>query len=376
MYKKEKGEIELNSTFNEKAKQIKEPTVTGSYVQDDCVFLLKDISEHVSEEDNELREEKMKRGYHYSEMLPKESYPTEEYLEFFQDSLKKLGAETAQYVADVSEMIVKERGRDVILVSLARAGTPVGVLIKRYVEFRFNLTIPHYSISIIRGKGLDENALLYIINKHKTQNILFVDGWTGKGAIGKVLKHSVSKLNEKFGTTIQSELAVLADPANSAEIYGTREDFLLPNSCLNSIVSGLVSRTVHRDDLVGEHDFHGAKYYTEWENDDLSRYFVDEISKHFSSTRMRSSKKEPVTFQGWDEILRIQQEFGITDINKIKPSIGETTRVLLRRVPWKILIKNSEQPSVQHLLMLAKQKNVEIIEYPNMSYSCIGLIKE
>ena len=42
---------------------------------------------------------------------------------------------------------------------------------------------------------------------------------------------------------------------------------------------------------------------------------------------------------GIDEVKKITQEFGISDINLVKPGIGETTRVLLRRVPWKVLIR-------------------------------------
>ena len=48
-------------------------------------------------------------------------------------------------------------------------------------------------------------------------------------------------------------LAVLADPGVCAPILGTRDDFLIPSACLNSTVSGLVSRTVLRDDLIGPH---------------------------------------------------------------------------------------------------------------------------
>lgn len=42
--------------------------------------------------------------------------------------------------------------------------------------------------------------------------------------------------------------------------------------------------------------------------------------------------------QGIDEVINIGKNFGIDDINLIKPGIGETTRVLLRRIPWKVLI--------------------------------------
>ena len=60
-----------------------------------------------------------------------------------------------------------------------------------------------------------------------------------------------------------SSLAVLADPCGYSNVYGIRDDFLIPSACLNSTVSGLVSRTVLRDDLIGKDDFHGAKFYKE-----------------------------------------------------------------------------------------------------------------
>ena len=47
------------------------------------------------------------------------------------------------------------------------------------------------------------------------------------------------------------EIAVLADPGGCVRTYGTRDDFLIPSACLNSTVSGLVSRTVLRADLIG-----------------------------------------------------------------------------------------------------------------------------
>ena len=366
----------MNQAFYDKVRQLTPPTMKGRYTDDDCMFVLNDIGTAIKEEDNALREGKMSSGVHYSEMLPIEEPPSADYLQLYHQTLKDSAFQMAQYVADVAEMILESRGEQAIIVSLARAGTPVGVLIKRYVKFQYGIDLPHYSISIIRGKGIDENALLYIMNKHDTQNLVFVDGWTGKGAIGKVLAGSIEAFNQKYDVKLSNELAVLADPAHSAEIYGTREDFFLPSACLNSIVSGLVSRTVHRDDLVGEHGYHGAKYYEEWEEKDLSIGFVDEVSSFFPHVQCRQVKKEAVTMQGWQEIEQIQKEFGIVNINKIKPSIGETTRVLLRRVPWKILIKELDNPSLKHIQILAKEKGVAIEHYPDMSYACIGLIKE
>ena len=75
-------------------------------------------------------------------------------------------------------------------------------------------------------------------------------------------------------------------------------------------------------------------------------------------------------------IKEIAKEFGISDINLIKPSIGEATRVLLRRVPWKVLVKSlDDNEHLGHLYQLAKEKGVEVVEYPLKNYRACGLIQ-
>lgn len=354
----------------------------GSYKDDDVIFLLKDISNLIVEQGNEERELAIQTGLHYSEMLPIEYKPTEEYMNLFYQSLDKFKREIAISVGVVSEIIVKNRGENIVLASLARAGTPIGVLIKRYLKFKYNINIPHYSISIIRGKGFDENAIRYITFNHKDSEIQFVDGWTGKGAINHVLDKACKELNEKMNINLNSDLAVIADPGHLVKTFGTREDFLIPSACLNSTVSGLVSRTVLREDLIDETDFHGAKFYKELMNEDVSNLYVDTISEEFSEVtkeietqvkKLLNSKME-VTSLGIKDVSKIRNEFNIDDINFIKPGIGETTRVLLRRVPWKILIKKNAK-NVEHILQLAKEKNVKVIEYDLKSYQCCGIIK-
>lgn len=368
-------EIKANR-FAEKVRGLKAPQMPTSYLENEVVFLMKNVSDDVSELNTEEKEANISKGVHYSEMLPKEYYPSNDYLQLFYKSLSTSSRQIAKYVADVAELIIKEKGNDVILVSLARAGTPIGVLIKRYLEFAYRIDAPHYSISIIRGKGFDENAVAHIINKHNSTNLQFIDGWTGKGAINNVLKQSTAEFQEKYGFELDSELAVLADPSQATSMYGTRKDFLIPSACLNSTVSGLVSRTFHREDLIGEHDFHGAKYYAEWEKTDLSAFFVLEVSKQFRHIMPTSLEKGEVLNTGMKEVLEIKERFGIQDINKIKPGVGETTRVLLRRVPWKILVDDLNNPNLEHILLLAKDRNVPVEVYKDMNYSCIGLIKE
>jgi len=362
---------------------IAHPQPIGSYSPEDVVFLLKDIGGLVPEIDNELREVAVQSGTHYSEMLPVEYQPRPDYIALFHQMLTVNGPKIALATAIVAEQILTLKGPSVILVSLARAGTPIGILIKRYVKSKYNIILPHYSISIIRGKGMDDNAVLYILQQHPGCTLQFVDGWTGKGAITNELTQACQLFNEKYNERVASDLAVLADPGYCTRLYGTREDFCIPSACLNSTVSGLISRTVHRLDLIGEFDFHGAKFYTQWREQDVSNVFIENIMCHFpevytqavvDAEELLRSNVLP-TWAGIQRVKEIQALFEIPDINMIKPGVGETTRVLLRRIPWKILVDSKRNPNLHHILLLAKDRGVPVEEFPEMSYSCCGLIK-
>jgi hypothetical protein len=365
-------------------KRIAPPVPIGSYPPSDVTFLLKDLSGISLERATGEREEAIQSGVHYSEMLPVESQPTSGYLNVFHETLRESSRKVALAVAVVSEIIWSKRGPNTVLVSLARAGTPVGVLIKRYIAYRYQIDLPHYSISIIRGKGIDENALLYMLQKHGLDaDLQFIDGWTGKGAIRQVLIDACKSFYTKYGIRLNDDLAVLADPGHCSATFGTREDFLIPSACLNSTVSGLVSRTVLRDDLIGPDEFHGAKFYKEWTQEDVSNEFIEAICPHFPSVTeealpiaaaLHQSPPE-ITWQGLQDIRSIQELFGIANINLIKPGVGETTRVLLRRVPWRILVDSKDNPNLRPILLLAEDRGVPVEAFPGLTYSCCGIIK-
>ncbi|NHN29461.1 cysteine protease StiP family protein [Paenibacillus agricola] len=367
------------------AKSVHAPSAVGSYSTNDVLFLLKDLSNITLERATEDREEAIQSGVHYSEMLPVEYQPTDAYIQLFHETLDESAEKVAIAAGVVAELIISKRGTDTVLASLARAGTPIGILIKRYIKEIYRLDLPHYSISIIRGKGIDENAIKYMLQNHPGHEIQFIDGWTGKGAIRKVLVEACAHMQKKYGVRLNDDLAVLADPGYCSETFGTREDFLIPSACLNSTVSGLMSRTVLRDDLIGPEDFHGAKFYKEWLSKDLSNVFIDQISDHFKQVEPAAKKNAAVLLQqseltqaswkGLQDILRIQQDYGIADVNLVKPGVGETTRVLLRRVPWKILVDRLDNPNLRHILLLAKDRNVPVEVYPDLTYSCCGIIK-
>jgi hypothetical protein len=68
--------------------------------------------------------------------------------------------------------------------------------------------------------------------------------------------------------------------------------------------------------------------------------------------------------------------FKIRDVNHVKPGVGEATRVLLRRVPDLVLLRDPALPDVAHLRHLAAEKNVPILVDGALPYLAAALIKE
>lgn len=343
----------------------------STYHPDDVTILLKDITGLVTPMGTAEREECIQSGIHYSEMLPLEYKPSPAYMAIYNQALSMYSQITADAVAVVAEKIWNDKGGKVALVSLARAGTSIGVLIKRYLRAKYHVEIDHYTISIIRGKGIDKNAMNHILEIHRPDCVQFVDGWTGKGAIQNEL---TAAMREFPG--VSPGLAVLSDPANMAEKCGTHDDFLIASSCLNSVVSGLMSRTFCRSDIIGANDYHGAAFYSELKDEDLTYQFIEAVEDCFRFDLNWNTDQRAMT-SGMNEVQRICQAFDINDINFVKPSIGEATRVLLRRLPWKILVHSlDDNEHLGHLYQLAKEKGVEVIEYPLVNYRACGLIKK
>lgn len=342
-----------------------------SYQEEDVILLLKDITGLVQPQPTEEREKLIQAGRHYCEMLPIEYVPTQTYMKAYQDALSMFSRPTAAAAGVLADKIIEKKGRNVVLVSLARAGIPIGILLKRYIRMKYDVCVEHYAISIIRGRGIDDNAMKYLLKRYAPEDLLFVDGWIGKGAILGELKKEIARY-----PGVSSEIAVLADPANVTALCGTHEDILIPSSCLNCTVSGLISRTFLRDDVIGKDDFHGAVYYGELRESDLSYDFIEHIEQEFSMDH--TEEEFHAEGDGMDEVKQIAARFDVSDINFIKPGIGETTRVLLRRVPWRVLIdrRYADDPSLAHMIRLAEEKHVPVEYYPLNHYKACGIIKK
>jgi hypothetical protein len=346
---------------------------SGSYDPADVSFLLKPVRlapTPVAEKERLIQS----GARHYSEMISAEKLPSAAYLEVFRRALARNKARFARDVAALAARLA-ERPGGVTLVSLARAGTPVGVLLARA------LGAPHYSVSIIRDRGIDEAALNHILERHPAASVVFVDGWTGKGVIARELAGAVAGFNARTGAGLDAGLWAVADLCGAAAVAATTDDYLIPSAVLGATVSGLVSRSILNTDVVGPGDFHACLYYDEFVPHDLSRAFVDAVSAEMAG----QPSPPPAGVAGRAEELRrasaaflatVRERSGVRDPNHVKPGIGEATRVLLRRVPDRVLVRDPHSPDVEHLLVLAREKSVPVETDPSLPYAAAALIKE
>ncbi len=351
-------------------------SVPSTYDQTDVEFAVADLGDVDLEAPLRERETRIQAGGHYSELLPIEYVPSPAYTELFDKIIAETAAEVAHAIAVLAERLVAETAA-LLIVSLARAGTPIGVLVTRYLR-RAGIDVPHYTVSIIRDRGIDQQAIAHIRANHPDREIRFIDGWTGKGVIAKELALACTTSGPAEG--LDPTLAVVADPGHATRLFGTRDDLLIPSACLNSTVSGLVSRTVYRPDLTS--GYHGAKFYGHLTADDRSATFVDTIEAAFPSredavfaaARLALAPAQ-VDWAGWASVERIGAEFGIDDVNRIKPGVGETLRVLLRRDPSRVLVSDVTDPALRPVLALAAEKRIPVAEYRAMTYRACGLIR-
>ncbi|MCX6470400.1 MAG: tellurite-like stress resistance cysteine protease StiP [Corynebacteriales bacterium] len=131
----------------------------GSYAADEVAWLLTDLSDRELEADITQRERAIQAGTaHYAESLPVEFQPDAAYRELFATVLADTADTLATAVAVVTELVLAERGPDVVFASLARAGTPIGILMRRWARHRHGLDLSHYAVSIVRDRGIDPVA--------------------------------------------------------------------------------------------------------------------------------------------------------------------------------------------------------------------------
>jgi len=360
----------------------------GSYLSTDVHFLLKPID--IVDTSIAEKERLVQSGRaHYSEMISAEYRPSPAYLEVFDAAMQRHKQRIGVYLLRLAKHIhdtAVARQVPITLVSLARAGTPIGVLLKRILQQYWQIEVHHYSISIIRDRGIDDNALNYILKHHASASVFFIDGWTGKGVIARELFKWVSQFNQRYHSQLNSDLYVLADVAGHAEVTATTDDFLLPSALLNATVSGLISRSILNPSYIGKNDFHGCKFYRDWLSEDRSLWLVDEIMASLPQAEsvadqlasiaacqlLGSRLQTRYTAQAY--LHDLMTEFQVAHINHIKPGIGEAIRVLLRRLPEVMLVRNMDTEDIKPFVVLAKEKQITLVTRPDLPYQAVGII--
>lgn len=343
----------------------------GSYRPEDVTFLLKPAE--IGFVDVEEKERLIQSGTrHYSEMISPEKVPGPAYMALYDEALKRNAGRLLADIHTLAEMIVEHAGSRITLVSLARAGTPIGVLLQRHLAGA-GVDSRHYSVSIIRGRGIDMVAMDKIVRERGREGIVFVDGWTGKGAITDELTRALE------GTPVEPVLAVVADPAGRATIAATTDDYVIPSGILNGIVSGLISRTVLNDDVVGPGDYHACLHQTHLAEHDRSLAFIDAIEGAEASPQGAVWSAEAAIEArrvSAGVVIDIMRQHDVTDINRVKPGIAEATRAILRRVPDAVHIRDIDDVDTLHVVHLAREAGVPVHPLPtDCPYRAVTVIR-
>ncbi len=350
---------------------------SGSYRPEDVQFLLQPVE--IDMTPVEQKEQLIQSGQrHYSEMLSQEPVPGHWHLDLFSRALEQGKERLAREVTMLARALASRfAGQPVILASLVRAGVPLGVMLQQALS-AMGHTSTHYGISIIRDRGIDSCALDWIEARHGSENLVFVDGWTGKGAITAELTRT---LQQRPGYPAQPRLVVLADPCGRAWLAASHEDWLIPFGIMGAPVSGLVSRSLWRADGL-----HGCLQCDHLARFDCSQSLADSVTACAAGLDLRDLPPSPqdtvrqrqLSQQSEQTIATLTQRYQIDSINRIKPGIAEATRAVLRRVPDHVLVRSVDDPDVALLVYLARQKALTITEAGNDlgQYRAVTIIKK
>lgn len=367
---------------------------SGSYLPSEVTLLLDIVSaDSVNDISPTQKEALIQSGQrHYSDMLTLEKPPSATHEALYNQALAAGKQRMANDVTSLAFSLHQlfhacvSASQPLILVSLVRAGLPIGVLLQKALSdasASYALASQHYGVSIIRDRGLDPVALQYILQQHPHSPIVFVDGWTGKGAIYGELQRSLAQITDKRqqaqlfhqGDRV-IPLVTLADPAGVAWLSASDDDWLMPASLLNSTVSGLISRTLYREPSDG---LHQAVYYDQLQPWDRSGEFIQTIDALRQQTPLPTplTGKLLPTFTTQSLIDDLAARFAISNRNRIKPTIAEATRAILRRDPECVLVNEMADGQDTALLRhLCEEKNIQLIEDASIApYQAVTIIK-
>ena len=337
------------------------PTVgSGSYLPDDVHILLRPVMlDPVGVQEKERFIQTHQK--HYSEMISQEHAPSAVHMALFEQAMSQNALRMAEDVQSLA-LALAERYRvgTIALVSFVRAGLPLGVLLRRAL-IGLGRDACHYGISIVRDRGIDKIALESIIARHGAENMVFVDGWTGKGAIADETRRYLAGDRRFAG---EPRLVVLADPCGHAWLAASADDWLIPSGILGATVSGLVSRSI----WPVQGGMHGGVVYSHLRELDVTRLFIERIEHARASVQVSSATPwtaghaNALRQHAKGVVDRLAARFAVSNLNRIKPGIAEATRAVLRRVPDQVLVRDRAGADVRLLMHLADTAGIDVQE--------------
>lgn len=350
----------------------------GSYRAEDVQLLLTPIE--IEHTDPATKEHLIQSGQrHYSEMISVEQAPSLLQQQVYEHALQQGLARLAREVQSLALALARYQhsiGQPLVLVSLVRAGLPIGVMLKHALQ-DLDCPVEHFGVSIIRDRGLDPLAYAWLRQRYSYAQLIVVDGWTGKGAIAQELQRSLAGDDQYDGVV---RLVTLADVAGYAWLTASAEDWLIPSGVLGSTVSGLISRTLYQP-----HQWHGCGIYTHLQSVDVSVSLIDQVN------RARRGLTEPIAAASWSADERVAQHqqaaaavawvaahYQIGLPNRIKPSLAEATRAVMRRLPERILLQQPDDPRTALLRHVAAEQGavIEVVGQQIAPYHAITLIQQ
>ena len=371
---------------------------SGSYLASDVTVLLDMVDKNaVADVPVAQKEALIQSGQrHYSDMITLEGAPSAIHEQLYQQALGQGTERTAADIANLAYTLQQTFQHTVtleqplILVSLVRAGLPVGVLLQRaLMDSNSGYALPsvHYGISIIRDRGLDPVALQMILNAYPNSPIVFVDGWTGKGAIYQELATSLAPFSDSNHPNYANifhqgmdviPLLTLADPAGVAWLAASEDDWLIPSGLLNSTVSGLISRSLYTEPQQG---LHRSILYDDLVAFDHSLTFIkciDSARQQLSASPQILQTFEQPRYTTKPIIDMLATRYQISNRNRIKPTIAEATRAILRRDPECVLLANADHPDTALLRHLCAERDIQVVVLGAniLPYQAVTIIKQ
>lgn len=382
-----------------KLAQILQQGFSGSYQPEQVTFLLQKMQ--LQPTDTQEKERLIQSGKkHYSQMISQENPPSTQHLQLFEQALQQGQQRFVEEVQQLAQSIIQQwqfpKDKPIVLVSFVRAGVPLGVLLNDALQDLGQASV-HYGISIIRDRGIDFAALETLIAAYDVESLVFVDGWTGKGAISQELQRSLG--NDPRFLAVQQKyqrdmlpLVVLSDIGGCAWLAASGDDWLIPSGILGSTISGLISRSIcqgeaftaeqiHPDNLA---QWHGCIEYLHLKEYDQSQHFIDKINQIRRQLRPQPNaiwtiqQRQNQRQQSQHVIQTLAEHYQISNLNRIKPGIAEATRAILRRVPDLVLLQDAEDQDTSLLRHLTQVTNtpVKVVGKQIAPYRAVTLIQK